>query len=86
MVSLSTSVRGLLPWASVLGEKEAESRLNFEKGMGIRVLVRNVEPQQQRLILTLKGEYLEYISRLICMLVRVFEIRSISSSTFPFKE
>lgn len=57
MVSLSMSVRGLLPWASMSDEsgKDTASRSLFKKGMGMRVLVRNVDKEQHRLIFTLKG-------------------------------
>lgn len=60
MVSLSTCVRGLLPWASVSTDSGGKllSRALFKKGMGVRVLVRSVDGKRHRLILTLVGESL----------------------------
>lgn len=58
IVSLSMSVRGLLPWASMSdgAGKDIASRSLFKKGMGMRVLVRSVDKEQHRLIFTLKGD------------------------------
>lgn len=72
MVSLSTSVRGLLPWAGVRkgvgeevkGKAESKSRVLFKKGMGLRVLVRSVETELHRLIFTLKGTCVSFVWRL----------------------
>ncbi|CAM9211625.1 unnamed protein product, partial [Ectocarpus sp. 12 AP-2014] len=61
LVSLSNSVRGLVPLANLSSARSDASvtakKLGelFKRGMGLRVLVRRVEEQRRRLILSLVG-------------------------------
>lgn len=58
LVSLSTSVRGLVPMAH-LSDNEGvrkEFRKFFRRGMGVRVVVRSVDGDRRRLIFSLVGK------------------------------
>jgi len=58
LVSLSTSVRGLLPPAHIGQDAQATKKFRslFKRGMGVRVLVRKVDEDRRGLILSLTGE------------------------------
>lgn len=58
LVSLSTSVRGLVPLAHLSADAMATKKFleHFLRGMGVRVLVRKVDEERRGLILSLKGE------------------------------
>lgn len=58
LVSLSTSVRGLVPVTN-LSEDEGVTkkfREHFKRGMGARVVVRKVDEERRGLILSVVGE------------------------------
>ncbi len=60
LVSLSTSVRGLLPPEHMSKDDTAQVtkkfRSLFKRGMGVRVVVRKVDEERRGLILSLNGE------------------------------
>lgn len=65
-MSLSTSVRGLVPLSHLSASEETtkNSLELFKRGMGIRVLVRKVDEERRGLILSLVGE--SHVSLLVC--------------------
>lgn len=58
LVSLSTSVRGLVPLAHLSADAGVKKKFRelFKRGMGVRVLVRKVDEERRGLILSLVGE------------------------------
>lgn len=60
LVSLSTSVRGLVPLAHLSTDAGVAKKFRelFKRGMGVRVLVRKVDEERRGLILSLLGEIL----------------------------
>lgn len=60
LVSLSTSVRGLVPMAHLSKDEgvRKEFRKLFRRGMGVRAVVRSVDGGRRRLILSLVGKLL----------------------------
>lgn len=67
LVSLSASVRGLVPPANISSDKRVTNNFLalFRRGMGVRAVVRSVEGEKKRLILSLIGE-----SKLLCAALR----------------
>lgn len=72
LVSLSTSVRGLVPMAHLSKDDgvRQEFRKFFRRGMGVRAVVRSVDGGRRRLILSLAGKLLLYISCYILLGLR----------------
>lgn len=58
LVSLSTSVRGLVPLAHLSSDAAVSTNYRelFRRGMGVRVVVRKVDEERKGLILSLKGD------------------------------
>lgn len=58
LVSLSTSVRGLVPLAHMSADEAVakDHRAYFQRGMGVRAAVRSVDGKRRHLILSLRGD------------------------------
>lgn len=58
LVSLSSSVRGLVPLALLSKDRSIKSKFSglFARGMGVRAVVKSVDGDRRRLILSLIGE------------------------------
>lgn len=57
LVSLSASVRGLVPLANISADKRVANSFTalFKRGMGVRAVVCSVDGERKRLILKLAG-------------------------------